>query len=197
MTVTTRAGTYHAERAIVSAGAWVNDFLPQRQQTHFKIYRQIVYWFEVEKPADFDIDHWPFLLWLGETLDQFYGSFSLVPGGVPGLKMLTEQYVEDCHPDTVTREIRPTEIEHFHQTLASQRLSGIKPTCVKATACLYTNTPDEHFVLDQHPETDRVWVASPCSGHGFKHSAAIGESLVQWALEGQSQIDLSAFKLPL
>lgn len=197
VTIKTAEGSYHAERAIVSAGAWVNDFLPQRQQTHFKIYRQIVYWFEVEEPADFDIAHWPFLLWLGETLDQFYGSFSLVPGGVPGLKMLTEQYVADCDPNTVTRKVTPAEIEHFYQALATQRLAGITPTCIKATACLYTNTPDEHFVLDQHPETDRVLIASPCSGHGFKHSAAIGESLVQWALEGQSQIDLSAFKLPL
>ena len=56
-------------------------------------------------------------------------------------------------------------------------------------------TPDSHFVIDRHPRHPQVIVASPCSGHGFKHSAAIGEALAQLALHGATALDLSDFRL--
>jgi sarcosine oxidase len=67
--------------------------------------------------------------------------------------------------------------------------------CVKAATCLYTVTPDFGFVIDTLPGAQRVIVASPCSGHGFKHSAAIGEALAQRVIDGASQLDLGAFAL--
>jgi sarcosine oxidase len=66
---------------------------------------------------------------------------------------------------------------------------------VKSAACLYTATPDFHFVIDRHPGMRHVMVASPCSGHGFKHSAAIGEALATLALDGKSAFDLAPFAL--
>jgi len=56
-------------------------------------------------------------------------------------------------------------------------------------------TPDFGFVIDQHPESERVWFASACSGHGFKHSAAVGEALAEIALQGTSRLNLSPFRL--
>jgi sarcosine oxidase len=56
-------------------------------------------------------------------------------------------------------------------------------------------TPDQRFIIDRHPEHSNLLLASPCSGHGFKYSAAIGESLAQWALEEKPAIDLTAFAL--
>jgi glycine/D-amino acid oxidase-like deaminating enzyme len=67
--------------------------------------------------------------------------------------------------------------------------------CVKAVACLYTGTRDFHFVIDDHPGVPGAIIASACSGHGFKHSAAIGEALAQRVLDGASRLDLSAFGL--
>jgi len=64
---------------------------------------------------------------------------------------------------------------------------------VRATTCLYTVTPDFGFVVDRHPQWRSVIVASPCSGHGFKHSAALGEALADLALERPPQFDLTAF----
>jgi sarcosine oxidase len=64
---------------------------------------------------------------------------------------------------------------------------------VKARACLYTNVAGARFVIDAHPEHPNVMVVSPCSGHGFKHSAAIGEALAQRVLDGDSRIDLAPF----
>jgi sarcosine oxidase len=67
--------------------------------------------------------------------------------------------------------------------------------CVRSETCLYTVTPDAGFVIDRHPAMNNVILVSACSGHGFKHSAAIGEALAQWVVEGKSALDLSPFRL--
>jgi sarcosine oxidase len=66
---------------------------------------------------------------------------------------------------------------------------------VKAATCLYTTTPDHHFTIDRHPESKRVLLVSPCSGHGFKHSAAIGEAAAELALTDRCRFDLTPFAL--
>lgn len=66
--------------------------------------------------------------------------------------------------------------------------------CLKAVTCLYTVTPDFGFLLDTHPESERVLIVSACSGHGFKHSPAIGEAIAESVLDGASRLDLSGFK---
>ncbi len=193
VTVTTAAGTFAADRAIVTTGAWLSDFVPKQEKRHFPVYRQVVYWFEVENPEVFSIESWPFMMWIGDTTDAFFTSFAMVDSGIPGLKMVTEQHHTPCDPNTVVRDITQDEMTFFYETLAADKLMGLKPKCLAAQACLYTVTPDEHFVIDRHPETDRVIVASPCSGHGFKHSAAIGEALVQMAVDGVSQLSMAPF----
>ena len=64
---------------------------------------------------------------------------------------------------------------------------------MKSVACLYTATPDFHFVIDRHPQMERVIVSSACSGHGFKHSAAIGEALADLVTEKPPRVDLAPF----
>ena len=81
----------------------------------------------------------------------------------------------------------------MHRTYVAPYLPALSERCLKAVMCLYTVTPDAEFVIDRHPDLDRVILASPCSGHGFKHSAAIGEAIAQLALDGRSRFDLSAF----
>jgi glycine/D-amino acid oxidase-like deaminating enzyme len=66
---------------------------------------------------------------------------------------------------------------------------------LRAAACLYSNTPDLHFVIDAHPAHKKVLLVSACSGHGFKFASAIGEAAAQWALEGVPRLDLSLFSL--
>ncbi len=71
----------------------------------------------------------------------------------------------------------------------------LRSRCLRATACRYTVTPDFDFILDRHPKSERVWLASPCSGHGFKHSAAVGEALAEAVLVGERTFDLDPFSL--
>jgi len=61
--------------------------------------------------------------------------------------------------------------------------------------CTYTVTPDSHFIIDEHPTLKNTLVVSACSGHGFKHSVALGEAFAQWCIRGRSELDLSAFSL--
>jgi sarcosine oxidase len=91
--------------------------------------------------------------------------------------------------------VSAAETRAIYDEYVAPYVSGLSSTCVKAAACLYTVTPDFGFVIDTLPGADRVIVASPCSGHGFKHSAAIGEALAEWAIDGASRQDLSAFKM--
>ena len=75
------------------------------------------------------------------------------------------------------------------------RMAGATAQVVKAAACLYTVTPDRGFIIDRHPDEDRVLVVSACSGHGFKHSAGIGEAVAEVMATGKSPIDLAPFAL--
>ena len=83
----------------------------------------------------------------------------------------------------------------MYETLVAPYLPGLGPRCEKAVSCLYTATPDFHFVIDRHPLRDDVIVASACSGHGFKHSAAVGEALSQMVLDGRTTLDVGKFFL--
>ncbi len=194
VTVTTEQGTYRAEKVVLSAGPWIGDFLPPSHAKALAVYRQAIYWFEAEDPVQFDTEHFPFLIWIGETAEEFFSAFPYDAAGTVGLKLLTEEYVATVTPATVERTVQPHEIEHIYHKLATWRINGLRPRCLKSGICLYTNTPDEHFVIDFHPESARVIVASPCSGHGFKHSPAIGETLAELALEGKSGLDIELFR---
>ena len=74
-------------------------------------------------------------------------------------------------------------------------VAALGEAATRAKTCLYTQTPDSQFVFDAHPVCARVLIVSPCSGHGFKHSAAIGEAVAERVLDGASRLDLSSFAL--
>ena len=71
-------------------------------------------------------------------------------------------------------------------------LPGAFDRVVGAKTCLYTMTPDEHFILDQHPFMENVWIAAGFSGHGFKFAPAIGETLAELALSGMATLLLAS-----
>ena len=81
----------------------------------------------------------------------------------------------------------------MHRDYVEPYLAGVSDRCIKTTTCLYTVTSDFGFVIDSHPDSERVLVVSPCSGHGFKHSPAIGEAIAEVVIDGETRFDLSAF----
>lgn len=191
--VTTKEHAYHADKVILTVGPWLSTLLSKALARPFRVYRQVIYWFETEDPAPFRSDHFPFVIWIGDKPEEFFTIFPYAEGATAGAKVVTEEYLQPVTPLTVDRNVHAHEVERMYHDFVVKRVAGILPRCLKTGVCLYTNTSDEHFVIDFHPDSDRVIVASPCSGHGFKHSAAIGETLAQLALEGKSSLDISPF----
>ena len=194
VTVATTAGSYRAVNVVLSAGPWMPELTGAADGENLAVTRQVVFWFEVEDPDAFSVDSFPTILWPGHSIEDYVGVFPIPPGGTSALKIMGEQFSEETDPDSVNREVTQTEIDEFYERLIAPRLAGVTPNCVRATVCLYTNTPDEHFLIDTDPSSDRILLMSPCSGHGFKHSTALGEAVAQRIATGQSDLDLTPFK---
>jgi sarcosine oxidase len=110
------------------------------------------------------------------------------------MKVATEQFVSMSHADDGPVEVSAEQVQDFYERFVCAGFQGLSSRCVRKATCLYTVVPDHKFVIDHIPSSDRVWFASACSGHGFKHSAAIGEVLAQKALGEVPLIDLGPFK---
>jgi len=193
--VETDKDVYEAGRAILSAGAW-SPGLAGAPLGHMALHRQVLNWYEAENPADYAPGRFPVFIWLrGSDGEQSYG-FPIPPGS-EGLKVATESYEPaSASPDEIDRQVSPEETAATYAMHVAGRLRGVSSRCLKAKACFYTLAPDSRFVIDAHPENERLTIVSACSGHGFKHSAAIGEAVAERTLEGRSRLDLSAFRIP-
>ena len=196
VTITTSAGRYQVNQLVVSAGAWVASLLPEL--THlFKVQRQVQFWFDVNDSIDAYLPgKLPVFIWeFGLHHDGFVYGFPAIDGPGGGVKVATEQRDEATTVDTVNRVVSQTEVDDIYRKFVSSRLPGLTNTCLKSVACLYTSLPDSGFVIDIHPDYSDVVVVSPCSGHGFKHSAAVGEAVAELVVQGKSTLDLRAFSL--
>lgn len=192
--VETASGVVRAVHAVVAAGAWVGELLGQPFKHLLTVNRQVLHWFELEPNADLGKQP-PVFIWMHgpSDVDYLYG-FPPLPGD-DRLKVATEQYSVATTADLVERGVDPAESADMYATHVEGRVSGVTSKALKATACLYTVTPDLGFIIDQHPSMDRVTVISACSGHGFKHSAGIGFAVAEKLATGQSSIDLRPFSV--
>ncbi len=195
VTVRTDHATHHAAQVVLSAGAWIPALAGPPFAPRLKVQRQVLQWFACDEPALYAPQHCPVFIWLHgpQPADCLYG-FPMADG-VDGVKVATEQVDRSTTPDAVERQVAPQELQAVYEHHVRGRLRGLQPACLDATTCLYTSTADSHFIVDHHPDAPRVTVVSACSGHGFKHSAALGEALAQQLLGEQPQVDLAPFAL--
>lgn len=190
--VQAESDAYHAQKVIVSAGAWISKLMP-RYASLFTVSRQVQYWFDVEGSYhEFTKDKFPVFIWQKDG-GITYG-FPAIDGPKGGLKIASETN-DIVDPDSVSREVSAKEIIKMHIEKVFNAIPALGPKCIKAVSCLYTNTTDSHFVIDFHPEFPQIIIASACSGHGFKHSAAIGQLLAELTLDGRSKFDINNFGL--
>ena len=192
-TVDTSSGRFESQTLIVAAGAWLPELIPAFSSL-LRVYRQVMCWFAVEgNPDTFRPGAFPVFIWeLTQSHQGVYG-FPLIDGS--GLKVATEQYLQTTRACALEREVLPAEIETIYRTLVEPYIRNVGPGVLKSAACLYTVTPDSGFVIDRAPQAPGAIVASCCSGHGFKHSAAIGEVLAELALDLPPSFDLAPFRL--
>jgi sarcosine oxidase len=201
VTVTTDRATYGADQLVLSAGPWITELFPEGRDI-FAVYRQLLHWFEIRAGYE-QLRAMPVFVWDfgGDRpsfvhLNGFYG-FPAIDGAAGGVKVATESYASTTTPDGRQHPAGADEIEHMYRAYIDGRLPWLGRRSVRTVSCLYTCTPGNRFVIDRHPEHDAVLIGSPCSGHGFKHSAAIGEAVAEWVRGGPAapHLDLSAFRL--
>ncbi|HEX7438901.1 MAG TPA: N-methyl-L-tryptophan oxidase [Caldimonas sp.] len=190
--VLTDRWTVAAAHVVIAAGPWLPGLLAPAEAARFAVRRQVLHWFHTDAPELYAPGRLPVFIWMhGARGEAFYG----VPmaDAYAGVKVATEQAVTTTTPDAVERRVSAAETAAMFDTHIRGRLQGLRPTTVHDAACLYTSLPEGRFVVDRHPTLDHVTVVSACSGHGFKHSAAIGEAVAETVLDRAPRIDLAAF----
>jgi len=137
----------------------------------------------------------PIFIWESQGRPHAIYGFPALDGPRGGVKVGTEQFETETTADTPERAISAAEVAGVHADLVAPFIRGLAPRCLKVVSCLYTVTPDFGFVIDVHPDSNRVLIVAPCSGHGFKHSPAVGEAAAAWADDGAIPFGTQPFRL--
>jgi sarcosine oxidase len=192
VTLATARGTYETDRVVLAAGPWLPRLLSQiGTELPLEIERQLSHWFQPENPADtkYRADRCPIALWELPDGDVF----ATLPDLGDGVKCGMHHAGASTSPEKVNRVV-----SHGENAVARELLETVMPGAgghlVDSRVCLYTNTPDRHFIIDWL-EGGRILIVSPCSGHGFKFASAIGEIAAQLVAEGKSWLDLQPFSI--
>jgi sarcosine oxidase len=188
--VHTSAGVYHGARLIVTAGPWTSSLVRQAAPL-LSPERQVMLWTRPLRPALFRVGAFPvFYLTLGAG--PFYG---FPDHDDRGFKIGRYHHrLEAVDPDTMDRACHPEDEAILRDGIRRYFPDANGPTLAMKT-CLFTNTPDEHFVVDRLARASRVSIAAGFSGHGFKFCSVVGEVLADLALDGATRHDISLFSL--
>ena len=201
VTVTTEAGTLEASELVLCAGAWVTQLLPEAASL-FAVYPQMLHWFPVTRGYD-ALRQMPIFIWemdgernaFTHLAGGFYG-FPAIDGPGGGIKLATERYDGTGDPDERSDAGAAAAAAELHRAYLARYFPWVAAEPMRTVSCLYTNTRGSRFMIGPHPDHPNVTVVAACSGHGFKHSPAIGEAVAQRIVEGASEIDLAPFAIP-
>jgi sarcosine oxidase len=188
--VRTSRAEYEAGRLVLTPGAWLSDLVPVLRPVVVPE-RQVLGWFQPRHPEWFGPDAFP----VG-NLDFEEGRYYLLPvWRVPGLKVgLYHHLGEAGHPNLVRRKVSADDEAILRRCITRYFPDADGPVMALHT-CLFTNTPDEHFIIDALPGAEEVLVVSACSGHGFKFVPVVGEIVADLVSIGRSRFDLTMFRL--
>jgi len=170
---------FSTARLIITAGAWAAQLLPDLSRS-LTVLRKPQFWFPVVDPSVRPADSPAFLYEMPEGV--FYG-FPPIAG-----RMKIAQHSGGdpvANPLTVERSILPTDLPPLQRFISGQ-LPGLDPNPADHSVCMYTMSPDQHFVVDRHPQYPQVAFAAGLSGHGFKFTGILGLALVELAVDGST-----------
>jgi sarcosine oxidase len=189
--VKTPVDSYEAERLVISPGAWAPQLLGDLDLP-LEVTRQVMFWYEPTGGLEpFLPERFPIFIWEPDDGNMFYGfpaqdddrgvkAAFFRAGGV------------STSPETIDREVREEEIGFLRGYLADH-IPELAGRCLDARACMYTNTPDEHFVISVYPDNPRVVIACGFSGHGYKFCSVVGEILADLSIEGSTPHPIDLF----
>jgi sarcosine oxidase len=192
--VETAGARYEAGKTIVCAGPWMPTLLPHLA-ARVVVRRQVLHWFPVTGTVSYQAGDCPIYIWhWGNGADDVFYGFPQVGAGRV-VKVATEQVLTTTTAEGIDRHVSASESAAIFQTHIEGRLRGVSGGAVRTATCLYTSTPDANFIIDWLPGAHDVIVVSACSGHGFKHSAGIGEAVAEMAINGETPTRLQPFRL--
>jgi len=187
--VTTARGTYTAGQLVICPGAWAPALLAEFG-IPITVERQVLYWFD-PRGGTAPFENHP--IWIHEdaTGMQAYG-FPAIDGSAGGVKVAFFRKGIVCTPETIDRTVLDQEITEMRDRVA-QVVPALEGPCLHSATCMYSNTPDEHFVIARHPDSENITVACGFSGHGFKFVPVVGEILADLAIDGVTGHPISLF----
>lgn len=188
--VRTERSTYEAGHAIVTAGPWTASLIPDLG-VPLQVTRQVLLWVRPAQPELFRTGWFP--VFMIESEHGIHYGFPLHGDGL--LKIAKHHHAREIvEPESCDRIVSAADEATITDPLFRMLPAAAGPV-VAAKTCLYTMTPDGDFLIDRLPGSERIVVASPCSGHGFKFAPVIGRALADLALTGRSALDIRRFRL--
>ncbi len=188
VTVTTSKGEYEADSVILTAGVWMPGMLGDLELP-FEIERVSLWMLEPKANRDFfRAGSFPNASF---EIGEKYPLYMQADYGT-GVKLALDHHGTLTTPETVNRETNQEDHDKIFEHIR-RFVPDLDGEVLDSAVCMYTNTPDLNFVVDKHPAHENVIIGSACSGHGFKFAPVMGEILVDLAVEGASQFDLSMF----
>jgi sarcosine oxidase len=189
VTVRTAQGSYTAGQLVICPGAWAPQLLAEFG-IPITVERQVLYWLDPVGGVEPFVDH---PIFIDETADgmQSYG-FPAIDGPGGGVKVAFFRKGVECTPETIDRTVHEHEVREMRERTA-RLVPSLDGPCLHSATCMYSNTPDQHFVIARHPESAYVTVACGFSGHGFKFVPVVGEILADLAIDGATGHPISLF----
>lgn len=190
ITVRTDKATYQCNKLIITAGPWAGKIIPGRSK-ELSVTRQMIAWVKPKKWSSFELGNFPCWTIADDTKPGIFYGFPILPagnfGGPIGLKLAHHTHGVISDPDKINRT--PTKEDESNLIYALDKFipQGYESIHVMKT-CMYTNTPDENFILDYVPGYEKdVVMAAGFSGHGFKFASVVGEIMTDLALKGKTE----------
>src|SRR6476469_9139085 len=189
--IETTKGIYEAEQLIVSTGAWIGNNVPLLSGVSVPE-RQVLGWFQPAHPEHFSLDTLPVFNLQADAHERYYG-FPI--WGIPGFKFGKYHHREEqIDPDDWDRQPNQADEEVLRAGVRRFFPDADGPV-MSLASCIFTTTPDEHFIIVRLAPGSPVIVASPCSGHGYKCASVIGEILADLAINDRTDHNIDLFRL--
>lgn len=186
--VTTNKGEFYCQKLVITAGPWASNLI-KGIENNLRVTRQLLTWINVPKKIDYTPENFPCWFIMEENKPGAYYGFPYLTkdsfGPQEGLKLAYHYPGEVTNPDQVDRSISKSELDETREVV--RKYFQFDPEIIASKICLYSNTPDEHFVIDNMPGMEEhVCFAWGFSGHGFKFVSVVGEILADLAIEGST-----------
>lgn len=187
--------TFSAGKLIVTAGGWAKSLMrPTGIDLPLTVLRCQLNFMAPADPAVYEAERFP--VWIAHA----QGRFPIAAYGLPshddsGVKVAWHGGAAVSHPSEIDYRPDAENLVGLREFMRAHIPALANAPLRESRICLYTQTPDEHFIVDAHPEHSHVLIGAGFSGHGFKFSAIIGKMLTDMALDGATPHNDALFKI--